>query len=493
MRNMETREAETAEEVLDNQLNGDDNHDSEGNLIGEQYESAEEGPTDFDEYAFEEEQSSEDEQIQLRAMRRVRVISDKPIEVVSGDELDNVEDQLVQLRNAVRILTVNCVRERVGGPDSGYALPRRDNIIPYQEIDRMEHDDDIGLVHRLSEIVYLLLRENKGLRNDIEQIWHDFGDEFNNQIAASVAASQVEQQVREDVWQQHSREVSEAQDDHNSITDNDSDSDEIPDLQDVSDSEEEDDYRGPASTARPTNYMNEEDAEHVEHYVDDIVYSFTRGHSGDQSPEEDGVMYDWWETYDGGDEPDPESSYGMRIQHDPDETLYVIGELQGQRAAMRVTGQAKARPEMPSRCVTISGTINGLKATILLDSGSSINAMSPSYATVGDISAFPLDKPVGLQLGCVGSRSKINFGTQQTLTIGDRQFPTYFNIVNLDHYDIVLGIPFMKMNQVIMDFTRNVIRCGTDLVPALEGEVATPRAKTKAKDHVRKHNTPKQE
>jgi hypothetical protein len=195
-------------------------------------------------------------------------------------------------------------------------------------------------------------------------------------------------------------------------------------------------------------------------------------------------MYDWWETYDGADEPDPESAYGMRVDNATNETLYAIGEARGQRAAMRVTGQAKARPDLPSRCVTISGTVNGLKATMLLDSGSSINAMSPSFATVGGISAFPLDKPVGLQLGCVGSRSKINFGTQQMLTIGDRKFDTYFDIVNLDHYDIVLGIPFMKINNVVLDFTRNVIRCGADIVPALEGEAAT---RTKEKGKVRKH------
>ncbi|KAI0761211.1 hypothetical protein BC629DRAFT_1270502, partial [Irpex lacteus] len=79
-------------------------------------------------------------------------------------------------------------------------------------------------------------------------------------------------------------------------------------------------------------------------------------------------------------------------------------------------------------------------------------------------------KPIGLQLGCVGSRSKINYGTEQSLTVGKSSFKTYFDIVNLDHYDIVLGIPFMRQNNVVIDFTRNAIRSGADPVPPLEGE-----------------------
>ncbi|KAI0821520.1 hypothetical protein BC629DRAFT_1277804, partial [Irpex lacteus] len=137
---------------------------------------------------------------------------------------------------------------------------------------------------------------------------------------------------------------------------------------------------------------------------------------------------------------------------------------------MRVTGKAKPRPLVPSKCITIEGVINGLRAVILLDTGSSINAMSPSYALLSDTEAFPLEKPIGLQLGCVGSRSKINYGTEQSLTVGKSSFKTYFDIVNLDHYDIVLGIPFMRQNNVVIDFTRNAIRFGTDPVPPLEGE-----------------------
>lgn len=150
--------------------------------------------------------------------------------------------------------------------------------------------------------------------------------------------------------------------------------------------------------------------------------------------------------------------------------LRSMTESPGQRAALRVTSQAKPRPPHPSKCIVIHGTIAGLKGVILLDSGSSINAIGPSFATVAKIQVFPLEKPVGLQLGCVGSRSKINFGTEQVLTIGTATFPVYFDVVNIDHYDIVLGIPFMKMNRVTLDFERNVFRVGTETIVPLKGE-----------------------
>lgn len=83
----------------------------------------------------------------------------------------------------------------------------------------------------------------------------------------------------------------------------------------------------------------------------------------------------------------------------------------------------------------------------------------------------------------MGSRSKINYGTEQSLTVGKSSFKTYFDIVNLDHYDIVLGIPFMRQNNVVIDFTRNAIRSGADPVPPLEGEDGKVRAKRNIKEN----------
>lgn len=141
-----------------------------------------------------------------------------------------------------------------------------------------------------------------------------------------------------------------------------------------------------------------------------------------------------------------------------------------QRASMRVTGASRPRPAQPSHCVTISGSLKDLHAKILIDTGSSINAVSPAFAALSQIEVFPLDDPIGLQLGCVGSRSKINFGCQTTLTIEGRTFPTYLDIVNLDHYDVVLGIPFLTAHAAEIRFQPRGLVLGGRAVAVLGGE-----------------------
>ncbi|KAI0337370.1 hypothetical protein BDW22DRAFT_1304960, partial [Trametopsis cervina] len=88
-------------------------------------------------------------------------------------------------------------------------------------------------------------------------------------------------------------------------------------------------------------------------------------------------------------------------------------------------------------------SLKGLKAKILVDMSSSINAVSSSSAALLQVDVFPLDNPIGLQLGCMGSHSKINFGCQAKLLMDGQEYLTYLDAVNLDHYDMVLGIPFL--------------------------------------------------
>lgn len=150
--------------------------------------------------------------------------------------------------------------------------------------------------------------------------------------------------------------------------------------------------------------------------------------------------------------------------------LNSMSEVQGQRAAMRVTSQSHPRPSNPSTCMTIHVMVNGLKGVALIDTGSSINAISPAFACVANLEAFPLEKPVGLQLGCVGSRSKINYGMNQRIQMEGIEITTYFDVVNLDHYDLVLGIPFLRTQKVVLHFGEGSLRVGSQDVPTLTKE-----------------------
>ncbi|KAI0337589.1 hypothetical protein BDW22DRAFT_1297071, partial [Trametopsis cervina] len=109
--------------------------------------------------------------------------------------------------------------------------------------------------------------------------------------------------------------------------------------------------------------------------------------------------------------------------------------------------------------------LQGLAAKILIDTGSSINAVSPAFAALSQIEVFPLENPIGLQLGCVGSRSKINFGTQAALVVAGHTYSTYFDVVNLDHYDIVLGIPFLTAQDATLSFRPRSVTISGSRVP----------------------------
>lgn len=177
---------------------------------------------------------------------------------------------------------------------------------------------------------------------------------------------------------------------------------------------------------------------------------------------------------------EPMRMYGMSVTNEDDtnERLAAFAESKGQRTAMRVTSQAKPRPKLPTTCLVVYGAVNGLKGKILLDSGSSINAISPAFTAVAKLTAFPLEHPVGLQLGCVGSRSKINFGVEAAVTLGTVTHKAYFDVVNLDHYDMVIGILYMRTNSVTLDFGLGEVRVGKTRIPTV-----TPTESKARKEH----------
>ena len=69
-------------------------------------------------------------------------------------------------------------------------------------------------------------------------------------------------------------------------------------------------------------------------------------------------------------------------------------------------------------CLATYVTINGVKVYTLFDSGSTTDAVGPDFTWVVNVPIYELEKPLTLQLGCPGSRSKINFGTELHIEFG---------------------------------------------------------------------------
>ncbi|KAJ7254264.1 hypothetical protein C8J57DRAFT_955326, partial [Mycena rebaudengoi] len=109
-------------------------------------------------------------------------------------------------------------------------------------------------------------------------------------------------------------------------------------------------------------------------------------------------------------------------------------------------------------CLTAELDIGGSKAYVLFDTGSNIDSLTPEYARATQSPLIRLDEQVTLQLGCVGSRSKISFGTRTPVSFGGIRGHIYCDIANLDRYDGIIGTPFMNKHGLILDFGKREVR-----------------------------------
>ena len=74
------------------------------------------------------------------------------------------------------------------------------------------------------------------------------------------------------------------------------------------------------------------------------------------------------------------------------------------------------------------------------------------------IEHFPLDKPIGIQLAVTGSKSVLNYGVNATIKYNEKESKEYFDIVNIDYYDAILGTLFLRRHKVVIDFMNNCLR-----------------------------------
>jgi hypothetical protein len=91
----------------------------------------------------------------------------------------------------------------------------------------------------------------------------------------------------------------------------------------------------------------------------------------------------------------------------------------------------------------------------LIDTGCEGDMLTPDTVVVEGSEPFQLDSPIPLQLATVGGKSSINSGI--FLPVEHRKVlnETYFDIVNLDYYDAVLGIPYCREHGIIIDPKRD--------------------------------------
>ncbi|KAF8230744.1 hypothetical protein L208DRAFT_1280352 [Tricholoma matsutake] len=115
--------------------------------------------------------------------------------------------------------------------------------------------------------------------------------------------------------------------------------------------------------------------------------------------------------------------------------------------------------------------LHNLEAYVLLDSGCMSDSMSPEFATSMNLKVYELEELVPLQLGTVGSHSKINFRLFTDFGIGQVNGNHYFDVVNIDRYNAILGTMFMRKHGIVLDFEHdNICLKGKILETIIEGE-----------------------
>ena len=112
------------------------------------------------------------------------------------------------------------------------------------------------------------------------------------------------------------------------------------------------------------------------------------------------------------------------------------------RSRPKEDGSQPLRDKNLQRCIEVTVNINGLNARALLDTGSTTDMVSPSFVQVAKLRAVELETPMALQLAVSGSRTKINYGVWGKLSIGPISESRYFDVANIDDYDVILGTPF---------------------------------------------------
>ncbi|KAF5383013.1 hypothetical protein D9615_004853 [Tricholomella constricta] len=135
-------------------------------------------------------------------------------------------------------------------------------------------------------------------------------------------------------------------------------------------------------------------------------------------------------------------------------------QVKMRKVHLRASKVAKARPvhkRDDKECLATYVNVGGHDAWTLWDSGSTTTGVTPAFSQVAGLRVYPLEAPITLQLGTIGSCSTVNFGSDALVKTRGSEEMLYVDIANFDRYDMIIGTPFMRKHGVILDFATNTV------------------------------------
>ena len=87
---------------------------------------------------------------------------------------------------------------------------------------------------------------------------------------------------------------------------------------------------------------------------------------------------------------------------------------------------------------------------MLIDTGSLADFVSLNLVEQLKLKKIVLEKPLTIQLAVQGSRSKVNFGVKARFQYQEADYERYFDVINLQNYDLILGTPFLYQHRVMV-------------------------------------------
>ncbi|KAG2048133.1 hypothetical protein BDR06DRAFT_896077, partial [Suillus hirtellus] len=156
---------------------------------------------------------------------------------------------------------------------------------------------------------------------------------------------------------------------------------------------------------------------------------------------------------------------------------YRLVELNGQQVApgrypaiQRNAATTRDFKRLIPKPVVVVVHINERPARALIDMGSLADFMSSTLAEQLQVKRIALEKPLTIQLAVQGSHHKVNFGAKAEFVYQNIREERFFDIINLQNYDLILGTPFIFQHQVLVGLNPSRVVIGSNTALPVKGE-----------------------